>query len=81
MRKKALLLNFVAWELPEAIDELLLLLDLRVVFDLESRMHHIYQNPDIVPPRYPWTRRELKGGTQQEWSDFLQKITSGGWKT
>lgn len=78
-RHKALLINFVPWERPSGIDELLMLLDLTAAFDYDSRMHHIYQNPGVYPPRYSWGRREFRGGTQEEWSKFLSEITSAGW--
>jgi hypothetical protein len=72
-------MNFLCSDLPDAVPELLVLLGLYSQWDPILREHKIWQR-DYEPPRYPWTSRHFKGGTQQEWSVFLGKITSAGWK-
>lgn len=73
--------NFLARNLPEAVPELLSLLGLYSHWDATHREHVIWQKGEVNPPIYRWTSQVFKGGSQEQWSAFLAKVTSSGWKT
>jgi hypothetical protein len=77
--RRNLAINFLHRDLPEAVPELLGLLGLWSQWDPVLREHVIWQQ-EIEPPRYGWTSRRFKGGSQEDWSVFLGKITIAGWK-
>lgn len=77
--RKNLLINFLHRDLPDGIHELLGLLGLWSQWDPVLREHVIYQK-EIDPPRFEWTSRHFKGGSQEDWSKFLGTITSAGWQ-